>query len=199
MHNKFPKIIPLYFLVFAFSIACSQSLMASTTGPGNSDKTSGANIELAKDQAAAPQAITPGPVPANLIVTQDGLEWVYASPCVEGGCSNPSPTNQVGWRYATYQELTQHFPGCEAFVDKCGSQYFDPTYSHCDLENCRSGLVCSEPGQLCANGEVAPGHGETFYVMGEAAPAIPVPVFSAIGAAVLILFLILLARRRVMV
>lgn len=198
MHNKPTNTIALIFLTFAFSIACTQAVLANTTGPAGSDKGSGAKLEAVQDQGATVQAITPGPVPADLIVSGGGLEWVYASPCQEGGCSNPSPTNQVGWRYATYAELTQNFPGCPAFTNKCAAQYFDPTYSHCDFSNCNEGLVCSAPGQPCANGQ-SPGHGETFYVRGEAGPAIPVPVLSVLGVAILILGLVLLARRRVMI
>jgi hypothetical protein len=204
MHKKSTNNIALIFLTFAFSIACTQAVIASTTGPVSSDKGTGSKVEAARDQGAVVQAITPGPVPADLIVIGGGLEWVYASPCEEGGCSDPSPTNQVGWRYATYEELTQQFPTCEAFIRQdesiiCASQYFDPSFSHCDIENCQSGLVCSAPGQLCANGELGPGHGETFYVRGEAGPAIPVPVLSILGVAILVLGLVLLARRRVMI
>lgn len=200
MHNKSTNTIALIILTFAFSIACTQAAIASTTGPSTTgvSKGSGSKVEAARDQGSVVQAITPGPVPAEYIVMGGGLEWVYASPCQEGGCSNPSPTNQVGWRYATYAELTQNFPGCPAFTDKCASQYFDPAYDHCDFSNCNEGLVCSAPGQPCANG-LSPGHGETFYVRGEAGPAIPVPVLSVLGVAILILGLVLLARRRVMI
>jgi len=178
--------------------------MANTTTSSSSNKDRGSNIELVRDQAPKPQAITPGPVPAELIVAGGGLEWVYASPCLEGGCSDASPLNQTGWRYATYQELTQQFPTCEAFVRAdqsiiCASAYFDPIHSHCDISNCREGLVCSDPNELCANGAPGPGHAETFYVRGEAAPAIPVPVLSMAGVAVLALCLVFLARRRVTV
>lgn len=199
MHNKSTNTIALIFLTFAFSIACTQAVLANTTGPSSSDKGSGSKLEAVQDHGATVQAITPGPVPADLIVNANGLEWVYASPCLEGGCSNPSPTNQVGWRYATYAELTQNFPGCSAFTSKCAAQYFDPNYSHCDFSNCDQGLVCSAPGELCANGQPGLEYAETFYVRGEAAPAIPVPVLSMLGVAVLALGLVLLARRRVMI
>lgn len=203
MCKKSPSISTLIFLAFAFSIACTQAVMASTTAPTGSSK--GSKVEASGEQGPVLQAITPGPVPADLIVSGGGLEWVYASPCVEGGCSNPSPTNQEGWRYATYEELTQQFPTCDAFVrpdnsNICASQYFDPTYTHCDMGDCRSGYVCSEPGELCANGQPTQGYFETFYVRGDAVPptpALPVPVLSTLGVAMLILGLVLFARRRV--
>jgi hypothetical protein len=94
-----------------------------------------------------PQDILPGPVPEELVVNFNGLDWVWASPC-NGGCSTPEPTNQEGWRHATDQEL-QNAPACSAFVRqdgsiRCASGYFDPNFPNtCNLGDCNGGWVSS--------------------------------------------------------
>lgn len=204
MQNKALNTIATTFLIIAISFAGMQAALANTTGPEDFSKESTPSTQRAGDQPPRQQSITPGPVPADVIVSGGGLEWVWASPCEAGGCGNPDPANQVGWRYATFEELTQQFPSCDAFVAQdgsniCASRYFDPNHQHCDLDNCEQGLICSTPGEPCVNGEVGVGYGETFYVRGESiiVPAVPVPVMSTLGVAVLILGLVLLMRRRV--
>jgi hypothetical protein len=149
-HKKF---LASLVLVFAMQPLAA---VANTTGPG-----------AVSPPADAPQDITPGPVPDDLIVNHAGLDWVWASPCIQGGCSNPDPNNQEGWRFATQEEL-QNAPTCEAFDNgaKCASQYFDPIYSHCDLVNCQANQIGSAPGEPCING-VYSGFCESFYVRGE--------------------------------
>ena len=124
------------------------------------------------DASAAPAVPTfaplPGPVPDELIVTEGGLKWVWASPCIQGGCSDPDPGFQEGWRFATDDELAAR-PACDAFqrpdlTTRCASPYFDPTHSHCDYDDCLIGAVASAPGQICFQG--APnGACESWYVM----------------------------------
>jgi hypothetical protein len=138
-------------------------LAGLTTGPGVADAADSGPV-------SGIQGLIPGPVPDELVVDFNGLDWVWASPCIHGGCSNPDPANQEGWRYATDEEL-QNSPACDAFIRvdsslRCSSPYFDPTFDHCDLINCEQGAVGSAEGQPCINGEIA-GHCESFYVRGE--------------------------------
>ncbi len=88
----------------------------------------------------------PGPVPQELIVVHDGLEWVWASPC-SGLCSVPLPTYQDGWRYATGEEWESRpeptdFLNPEGTV-KCAAAYFDPVWQHCDWDDAVEGQITS--------------------------------------------------------
>ena len=141
--------------------------------------------EEALEPPPARLAITPGPVPEELVVSHAGLDWVWASPC-NGGCSDPDPANQAGWRNATDLEL-QNAPSCDAFVRpddsvRCASEYFDPTFTHCDLDDCVDGYVSGgsnfeAPYQMCING-TNNGNCESWFVRGELAPDEPVPTLS---------------------
>ena len=157
------KIIFLSLLVGALLTLAPTFLLAGpTTGPD------AANVD-ASDLVSGIEGLTPGPVPDELVVNFNGLDWVWASPCIHGGCSNPDPANQEGWRYATDEEL-QNAPACSAFGTAadtlCASPYFDPTHSHCDYNDCESGRVGSAQGQACISGETLPWC-ESWYVRGE--------------------------------
>ena len=97
-------------------------------------------------------------VPANLIIVQNGLEWVWASPC-SGGCS--TITLHSNWRYATDAELANRPPNSafgSAGNEICATPYFDNTFDHCDWSDLAAGNVTSQP-----NG----GSDETLLVRGE--------------------------------
>lgn len=112
-------------------------------------------------------SLLPGPVPEELHVSSGGLEWVWASPC-NGGCSEPQPTNQVGYRFATLTELLTKAPSCAQFLRpdnsiKCASAFFDPTFIHCDFGDCQIGAVASEPFGIGIWG-LRNGNAESWYV-----------------------------------
>lgn len=102
------------------------------------------------------ESVLAGPVPTDLIVTHNGLEWVYASPC-SGGCSQPDPSFQStgSWRFATDTELENrpdwhdfapngYQNPCSTPFCRCAAAYFDPIHTHCDLRQYRQGLVTSQ-------------------------------------------------------
>jgi hypothetical protein len=85
--------------------------------------------------------------PANLQLSHNGLQWLLASPCVNGGCS--SIRFHSGWRYATNAEWAAR-PDLRWFSNnrRCASAYFDNRYNHCDYGDITRGHVTSHPNQL---------------------------------------------------
>lgn len=96
------------------------------------------------------------PVPSDLIVSSDGYEWVWASPC-SGGCStiDLSYQSQFGWGFVGEPVLALR-PSPQSFLFdvngpqsgsnlRCASPYFDNTYSHCDYGDFVAGFVTSLP------------------------------------------------------
>lgn len=125
----------------------------------------------------------PGPVPDALIVTYNGLDWVWASPC-SGLCSMPLPSYQEGWRYATGEEWELR-PDPTAFLGpdgfKCAAAYFDPVWQHCDYDDGALGLLTSLP-----NGE----RHESWFVRGSRSgeAAVPEPAsLMLVGAGLVVL------------
>lgn len=161
--------------IFVWLIFAALMVLATTSASGGTL----VGDPVSDGPPVAALAIVEGPVPDDLIVSDGGLDWVWASPC-NGGCSSPDPDNQEGWRFATDEEL-QLFPGCAAFgvapTHLCAAEYFDPTFTHCDYNDCLAGFVASSPFQTALNGEIE-GNAESFFVRGETAPAIPVPSMS---------------------
>jgi hypothetical protein len=80
----------------------------------------------------------------------------------------PSPTNQVGYRFATLDEIRFKSPSCGQFLRsdlsiKCASAYFDPIFRHCDFRDCVLGIVSSEPFGITKRG-LTDGNAESWYV-----------------------------------
>ncbi len=201
MKNKTNSILIIF--IFTMMMVLGMAAAADSTHPGNSAANKATSkLESSGDPSPKPEAITPGPVPEELIISGDGgLEWVWASPC-NGGCGQPDPNNQEGWRFATDEEL-QLFPGCDAFKAQdqstlCGSEYFDPDHTHCDFSNCVDGWVCSSPFQTCLNGQ-SDGNAESFFIRGEVKstpPALPVPTLSQWALILLMVTIALLSVLR---
>ena len=72
------------------------------------------------------------PTPASVIVSYNGLEWVYASPCAQNGCTSGILVGKDGFRYATPAEWNMR-PPLSSFSGKCAAPYFDRTWDHCDF------------------------------------------------------------------
>jgi hypothetical protein len=130
----------------------------------------------------------PGPVPDDLVIDYNNLLWAWASPCA-GGCSMPLPTYQEGWRYASEVEWASR-PAPEDFLRpdgsvRCASAYFDPIFTHCDLDDALGGYVTSYP-----TGD----NYESWFVKDIEGGAIPEP--SALWLAGSGLLAALLAKRR---
>jgi hypothetical protein len=130
----------------------------TTTGADTTDGTQEGPLETTESTPSiTTHAIAPGPVPDDAIVRWAGLDWVWASPC-SGGCSQPSPGNQPGFRYATADEFANK-PDHHLFLNglpdtltrclypecKCAATWFDPVFPWCDPVNARAGLITSEP------------------------------------------------------
>ena len=74
------------------------------------------------------------PVPAHVIVTHNGLEWVWASPCLQGGCTPGINVGLDRFVYATPAQWALR-PRPEAFIGRCAAPWFDQTHDHCDLSD----------------------------------------------------------------
>lgn len=112
--------------------------------PTNSDQSfdlASSNSTLATgggEEAALPAAKSLGsqlgnPVPASVIVSANGLEWVWASPCAPNGCSGGFDVGHDGFEYATDDQWAAR-PPVSAFrnPDKCASPWFEHRFDHCD-------------------------------------------------------------------
>lgn len=86
------------------------------------------------------------PVPSSLIVTHNGLEWVWASPCADNGCTANMLIGHDGFGFATLDQWVLR-PPVSAFggpfegdAGKCASPYFDQRWNHCDWNDARRGF-----------------------------------------------------------
>jgi hypothetical protein len=105
------------------------------------------------------------PVPADRIVTLNGLDWVYASPCAHNGCSTIQ-VGKEGFNFATESQWAAR-PPVESFYGKCASPWFDNTYDHCDEGDLANGFYGSAPsGGTPANGGPMGSLHETLLVRG---------------------------------
>jgi hypothetical protein len=110
--------------------------------------------------------------PANVIVLEDGLEWVYAGPCAGvGGCGDSLPhhgfhfASDAEWNqsWATINELTT------AFAGKCAAPWFNIVHNHCDFGDAAAGFIWHSPLAPDANHRDNP-LAETFMVRNAAVP-----------------------------
>lgn len=110
------------------------------------------------------------PVPASMIVSHNGLEWVYAAPCAHNGCSGVL-VGKDGFRYATVAEWALR-PPIAAFNGKCAAPWFATVYDHCDFGDAYAGYLGSAPafgtGPVESNGGTFRMHpaAETWLVRG---------------------------------
>lgn len=103
-----------------------------------------------------------GPLPPDVYITQNGLDWAWASPVNEQFfcCGNELmlPEFHEGWRFATDEEMA-YLPSLADFGD--GSiqavEYWNTTLTHVDVWNYSGGKVSSSWGN---------GYWETIYVRG---------------------------------
>jgi hypothetical protein len=119
--HRFSPLVPV--LLLPLVTACSED--QALVGP--------------EPQAASPELISPlasqrgNPVPTSVIVTHDGLEWVWASPCALGGCTAGIDVGHDGFRFATEAEWARR-PDFAVFIDDelCAAPWFDHSYDNCD-------------------------------------------------------------------
>ena len=136
---------------------------------------------------------------ASVIVDVGGLEWVYASPCAPGGCSNVQLHD--GFTFATDAQWNASFGSIASLVaaftnadssTKCASTYFDVTYDHCDIGDAANGYIWHSPLAPDAfHGDH--GQAETFLVRGAAVVPEPGSVLLMLSG---IAALALVSRRR---
>jgi hypothetical protein len=118
-------------------------------------------------QAAAPNF--GDPVPASVIVTHNGLEWVWASPCALNGCTTGILIGHDGFNFATVAQWALR-PPVLAFrsgdQNICASPYFNKIWNHCDWDDIVRINYGSAPkgGLPTADGEPMDQFGETFLV-----------------------------------
>jgi len=84
------------------------------------------------------------PVPSSMIVTLNGLSWVYVSPCALNGCTTGILIGKDGFNFATQAQWALR-PPPSAFNSKCASPWFDLTWNHCDFGDLNAGFVGSAP------------------------------------------------------
>jgi hypothetical protein len=99
-------------------------------------------------------------VPANLIVTRGGFEWVWASPCApeQPTCGDPL-TLTNGWSVPTNNEWLASFTDTLDVYNAfnvtngylCAASYFDSGYNHCDPGDMQAGYIWGAP-QPISNG-----------------------------------------------
>ncbi|MDP2957058.1 MAG: PKD domain-containing protein [Longimicrobiales bacterium] len=146
MNNRLLRGISLT-LVLAFVAACSDGPVASVPeetaldGQAALSPTSSSNpraVLLPPTRRDGPQRASQigQPVPASVIVSYNGIEWVWASPCALNGCTSGIDVGHDGFRFATVAEWALR-PAPSAFrsPDKCAAPWFDFTHNHCDWQD----------------------------------------------------------------
>ncbi len=120
--------------------------------------------------ASAAAQLGQDPAP-GVIVTRNALEWVYASPCAPGGCSNVQLHHD--FRFATEDEWLSSFANLAdlagAFTNPnlCAATYFDVRYNHCDFGDLQAGYIWNSPFNQHSYNRAS----ETFLVRGQQVPA----------------------------
>lgn len=117
---------------------------------------------------------TAGVIPDNLVVTSNGLDWVWASPCAAVAPSCGGDVGSVdGFVIATDAQWNQSWANTtdlyNAFTlngtdQLCASQYFNSGYSHCDSSDAQTGSVWGAPFSVAPTS----GTSDTFLVRGDA-------------------------------
>lgn len=141
---------------------------------------------VAVPQRSEAQAFSP-PLPADVFIHFNGLDWAWASPCRLGVL--PSCVSGYvlvdGFRFATASEFAAR-PSYTAFLRpdgsvRCASGWFNtsPKYTHCDLVDAAGGLISSGPGNMGDHSGYFPGPdsepvAETWVVRGQMS-AVPEP------------------------
>ena len=116
------------------------------------------------------------PVPPSVIVSYQGLEWVWASPCALNGCTGGIAIGKDGFNFATPAQWAL-FPPVAMFTDKCASPWFDRSFDHCDgfdlfFLGTYGSVATGGTGQLGPRQTTMSGLAETFLVR----PAAPLDV-----------------------
>lgn len=83
------------------------------------------------------------PVPSSVIVSYLGLEWVWASPCAQNGCTSGILVGKDGFRYATAAEWNLKPHPASFGNTKCAAPWFDQSHNHCDWTDPSSGYYGS--------------------------------------------------------
>ena len=96
------------------------------------------------------------PPPASVIVSQGGLEWIWAAPCapVDPSCGKPgNPAGSFpiqGFVLPTLQQWSNSWVNRSALVSAftgvtggavCGSPWLSSQYNHCDLNDLQKGHI----------------------------------------------------------
>jgi hypothetical protein len=131
---------------------------------------------LATGTAFAASALGISPLPAQ-IITNAGLEWVYASPCQgtpdpDCGSGNAGVLLFDGFHFASSAEWSTWsnlaaFQAAMAPVS-CASPNFSISFDNCDFGDLAAGFVWGSP--LTDPGQAANAFSETFLVRGAAVP-----------------------------
>ena len=117
------------------------------------------------------------PVPEELYITINGMDWAWASPCSPGGCWDAGQALDLsyqgtqGWRVAEAADFllgptAADFGTQQNFA--CASAYFT-NFTHCDYWDGQNGYVWNMPGGQSFNTS------ETWVVRGQQTPAVPEP------------------------
>ncbi len=129
------------------------------------------------------QAHPDDPVPPEVIVTHDGLEWVWASPCALNGCTSGILVGKDGFGFASQAEWARRPPASAFYTGdpsapdegaKCAAPWFDLSYNYCDWEDPTYGAYGSAPRRGLPAGHDGnypmPSYGDTWLVRTPSAP-----------------------------
>ncbi len=114
--------------------------------------------------------------PADLLVSRNGYQWAWASPCAPSDGCDDGVSLHHGFSVATESDWLRDFSSPEdvyaAFLggSMCSSAYFSKTYDHCDGGDAAAGHVWNAPW-----GNAIAGTADTFVLRSAGAAEVPEP------------------------
>lgn len=153
-------------------LSLAAGLLVAVSGTAFAGTSAGSFAERSTGDVRAPLG-APDP---SVIISHDGLEWVWAAPCASEAPSCGAPTPAYGFNNPTMDQWATWDDRAElmaAFTNGsggaiCASMYFGSGYSHCDYGDAMNGHIWhAYPNGICNpayyDGCVA-STTETFYV-----------------------------------
>ena len=157
----------ILFAIIVAIAALSAALLVQTNVAAQAPECNTSGAGGACPEGAAQSQIG-NTVPASVIVTASGLEWVWASPCAQGGsgpCNITIDVGHDGFNFATPAQFALFPFSSFSPSGPCASAWFDFTFNHCDQNDMNAGRYGSAPnGGSPANGGAMGGFHETVLV-----------------------------------
>jgi hypothetical protein len=130
---------------------------------------------------------------ADTYITNNGLDWTWASPVTSATWSSSTleaPDFHAGWRYATQAELSFLDTILDLFYTPQGEaiqsvQYWNTSFTHTDARDWNQGKITSS----AAAAALSSSYDETVYVRGSDVSAVPIPAAAFMFAPALLGFI----------